>query len=98
LELTTKARRRGIESITPKIPPKADMKNVCQKGKSFHTASIISPGITNTTEERVPAADVIVWTVTFSNGLLFFKMRKKAIEITAEGNAVEKVIPTLRPR
>src|SRR5437763_10721502 len=97
-EFVTKARRSGIEYITPRIPPSAQIKNEIQNGNSVHQPIMIRPGRTKMIDDRVPAADATVWTMLFSWTVAFLKLRKIAIEITAAGIDVEKVSPALRPK
>ena len=48
--------------------------------------------------DSVPAADAIVWTILFSWMVESRNALSTAIEITAAGIEVAKVIPILRPR
>ena len=48
--------------------------------------------------DSVPAAEAIVWTMLFSWIVAPLKKRSTAIEITAAGIEVAKVIPILSPR
>ena len=48
--------------------------------------------------DNVPAAEAIVWTMLFSWIVEPAKKRKIAIEITAAGIEVAKVIPIVSPR
>src|SRR6476620_8266656 len=60
------ARRRGIEYITPRIPPSAQIQNEIQNGNSVHQPIMIRPGNTKMIDESVPAAEATVWTMLFS--------------------------------
>src|SRR5213078_4091713 len=59
-ELVTNARRNGIEYITPRIPPSAQIQNDVQKGKSVQYPIMINPGNTKIMDESVPAAEATV--------------------------------------
>ena len=48
--------------------------------------------------DSVPAAEAMVWTMLFSWMVESRKARSTAIEMTAAGIDVAKVIPILRPR
>ena len=65
-EVVTSARRRGIEYITPRIPPSAQIQNEIQNGNSVHQPIMIRPGSTKMIDESVPAAEATVWTMLFS--------------------------------
>src|SRR5207245_7423200 len=65
-ELVTKARRSGIEYMTPRIPPSAQIQNEVQKGKSVQYPIMIRPGRTKMIDDNVPAADATVCTMLFS--------------------------------
>src|SRR4051812_32162327 len=97
-EFVTNARRNGIEYITPRIPPSAQIRNEIQNGKPVHQPIMIRPGRTKMIDDRVPAAEATVWTMLFSWTVAFLKLRRIAIEITAAGIDVEKVRPALRPK
>src|SRR6266581_8917295 len=60
-EVVTNARRRGIEYITPRIPPSAQIQNDVQNGNSVHQPIMINPGSTKMIDESVPAAEATVW-------------------------------------
>ena len=47
--------------------------------------------------DSVPAADAIVWTILFSWIVAPRKKRSTAIEMTAAGIEVAKVMPILKP-
>src|SRR5439155_1293663 len=97
-EVVTSARRRGIEYITPRIPPSAQIQNEIQNGNSVHQPIMIRPGNTKMIDESVPAAEATVCTMLFSCTVASRKLRSIAIEITAAGIDVEKVRPALRPK
>src|SRR5437588_10031980 len=97
-ELVTNARRSGIEYITPRMPPSAQIRNEIQKGNSVHQPIMIRPGNTKMIDESVPAAEATVCTMLFSCTVASRKLRSIAIEITAAGIDVEKVRPALRPK
>src|ERR1043166_6290894 len=97
-EVVTRARRNGIEYITPRIPPSAQIQNEVQNGKSVQKPIMIKPGKTNMIDDSVPAAEATVWTMLFSCTVASLKPRSNAIEITAAGIDVEKVRPALRPK
>src|SRR2546423_15263120 len=97
-EFVTRARRSGMEYMTPRIPPRAQMMNEIQNGNSVHQPIMIRPGKTKMIDESVPAAEATVWTMLFSWTVAFLKLRRIAIEITAAGIEVEKVRPALRPK
>src|SRR6266513_5255327 len=59
-EFVTKARRNGIEYITPRIPPSAQIQNEVQKGNSVQYPIMIKPGNTKMIDESVPAAEATV--------------------------------------
>src|SRR5213076_2764340 len=96
-ELVTNARRSGMEYITPRMPPSAQIQNDVQNGNSVHQPIMIKPGKTKMIDESVPAADATVCTMLFSWMVASRKLRKIAIEITAAGIDVEKVSAALRP-
>src|SRR5262245_12918517 len=62
----TNARRSGIEYITPRIPPSAQIQNDVQNGNSVHQPIMIKPGRTKMIDDNVPAADATVCTMLFS--------------------------------
>src|SRR6267154_448915 len=97
-EFVTNARRSGIEYITPRIPPSAQIQNDVQKGNSVHQPIMIKPGSTKMIDDSVPAAEATVCTILFSWMVAFLNPRRIAIEITAAGMEVEKVRPALRPK
>src|SRR5438067_5627833 len=96
-EFVTNARRSGIEYMTPRIPPSAQIQNDVQKGKSVQYPIMISPGSTKMIDDRVPAADATVCTMLFSWIVASSKRRKIAMEITAAGIEGEKVRAGLSP-
>ena len=59
---------------------------------------MIRPGRTKMMAASVPAAEAIVWTILFSRIVEPRTKRSTAIEITAAGIDVAKVMPTLSPR
>ncbi len=65
-ELVTRARRSGIEYITPRMPPSAHTANEVQNGKPVHQPIMIRPGSTKMIADSVPAADATVCTMLFS--------------------------------
>src|SRR5262249_62188342 len=97
-EVVTRARRSGIEYITPKIPPSAQIQNERQDGNSVQQPIMIRPGSTKMIDESVPAAEATVWTMLFSWTVASRNPRKIAIEITAAGIDVENVSPALSPK
>src|SRR6266496_415259 len=97
-EVVTSARRSGIEYITPRIPPNAQIANEIQNGNPVHQPIMIKPGSTKIIDDSVPAADATVCTMLFSWTVASRKPRRIAIEITAAGIEVEKVRPALRPK
>src|SRR5882724_8975998 len=97
-DCVTRARRSGIEYITPRIPPNAQIANEIQKGKPVHQPIMIKPGSTKIIDDNVPAAEATVCTMLFSWTVASRKPRSIAIEITAAGIDVEKVRPALRPK
>jgi hypothetical protein len=56
------------------------------------------PGSTKMIAASVPAADAMVWTMLFSRMFDPRTKRSTAIEITAAGIDVAKVMPTFSPR
>src|SRR5438477_4967879 len=96
-EFVTNARRNGIEYMTPRIPPSAQIQNDVQKGKLVQYPIMINPGNTKIMDESVPAAEATVWTILFSWIVASSKRRRIAIEITAAGIEVEKVRAALSP-
>src|SRR5215467_12978034 len=62
-EVVTSARRRGIEYITPRIPPSAQIQNEVQNGNSVQYPIIIKPGRTKMIDDSVPAAEATVCTI-----------------------------------
>src|SRR4029450_2776603 len=97
-EVVTKARRSGIEYITPRITPSAQIQNKIQNGNSVHQPIMIRPGSTKMIDESVPAAEATVWTMLFSWTVASRNPRNIAIEITAAGIEVENVSPALSPK
>src|SRR4029078_10383287 len=87
------ARRSGIEYITPRIPPSAQIQNEVQKGNSVHQPIMIRPGRTKMIDDSVPAAEATVCTILFSWMVAFLNPRRIAMEITAAGMEVENVRP-----
>src|SRR5213076_1071331 len=65
-ELVTNARRSGMEYITPRMPPSAQIQNDVQNGTSLHQPIMINPGKKKMIDESVPAADATVCTMLFS--------------------------------
>ena len=94
----TSARRSGTEYITPRMPPSAITATDSQKGKPVHQPTMISPGRTKMIADSVPAAEAMVWTMLFSWMVESAKNLSTAIEITAAGIEVAKVMPSLSPR
>jgi hypothetical protein len=94
----TSARRKGIEYITPRIPPNTQMAHETQYGKPVHHPIMTIPGSTKMMEESVPAADATVCTMLFSCIVAPRTARSTAIEITAAGIEVAKVSPALSPK
>jgi len=84
--------------ITPSTPPAAQMATDVQYGKPVHHPTMIRPGSTKMMADSVPAAEATVWTMLFSWIVASWKARSTAMEITAAGIDVEKVIPALRPK
>src|SRR5437879_10238863 len=95
-EVVTNARRSGIEYITPRIPPRAQIQNEIQNGNSVHQPIMIRPGNTKMIDDSVPAAEATVCTMLFSWIVASLKPRSIAIEMTAAGIDVEKVSPAVR--
>ena len=85
-------------NITPRVPPIAQMPEVCQNGKPAQYPTMTRPGRTKMIDDSVPAADAIVWTMLFSRMFEPLTSRSTAIEITAAGIDEAKVRPTLSPR
>ncbi len=94
----TSARRKGMVYITPRMPPVAHTVNDIQNGKPVHQPTITRPGSTKMMLESVPAAEATVCTMLFSCMVAPPRLRRIAIEITAAGMDVEKVMPALRPK
>ena len=69
-----------------------------QYGKPVHHPTMIRPGRTKMIADSVPAADAIVWTMLFSWMVESRNALSTAIEITAAGIDVAKVIPIFSPR
>src|SRR5204863_9213996 len=97
-EFVTRARRSGIEYITPRMPPSAQIKNEIQNGNSVHQPIMIKPGRTKMIDDSVPAAEATVCTMLFAWMVAALNPRKIAIEITAAGIDVENVRPAFRPK
>src|SRR6059058_3749629 len=97
-ELVTRARRSGIEYITPRIPPSAQIRNEIQNGNAVHQPIMIKPGNTKMIDDKVPAADATVCTMLFSCTVASLNARRIAMEMTAAGIEVENVNPALRPK
>src|SRR5205823_1982244 len=97
-DVVTNARRSGIEYITARTPPNAQIANEIQNGKPVHQPIMIKPGNTKMIDDSVPAAEATVCTMLFSWIVASWKPRSIAIEITAAGIDVEKVRPALRPK
>src|SRR5579859_2182518 len=51
----TSARRSGMEYITPRMPPSAQIAKDVQNGKSDHQPIMIMPGSTKMIDDNVPA-------------------------------------------
>src|ERR1700736_2673155 len=64
-EFVTNARRSGMEYITPRIPPSAQIQNEVQNGKLVHHPIMMRPGNTKIIDDSVPAADATVCTMLF---------------------------------
>ena len=97
-DCVTSARRSGIEYITPRIPPSAQIAQDTQYGKPVHQPIITMPGSTKMIADRVPAAEATVCTMLFSWTVMPLKPRSTAMEITAAGIEVAKVRPALSPK
>src|ERR1700730_9325571 len=65
-ELVTNARRNGIEYITPRMPPNAQIATEIQNGNPVHQPIMINPGSTKMIDDKGPAADATVCTILFS--------------------------------
>src|SRR5947208_10153702 len=65
-EVVTRARRKGIEYITPRMPPRAQIAKEIQNGKPVHQPIIIKPGSTKMIDDSVPAAEATACTILFS--------------------------------
>ena len=96
--MVTSARRSGIVYMTPRMPPVAQIANDIQNGKPVHQPTITKPGSTKMMLESVPAAEATVCTMLFSCIVAPRRLRRIAIEMTAAGIEVEKVMPALRPK
>ena len=96
--MVTRARRSGIEYITPRMPPSAHTANDVQNGKPVHQPIITRPGRTKINADRVPAAEATVWTILFSWIVAPLKARSTAIEITAAGIEEANVSPAFSPK
>src|SRR5204863_8283825 len=94
-EFVTKARRSGMEYITPRMPPRAQIRNEIQNGNPVHQPIMIKAGKTKMIDDSVPAAEATVCTILFSWTVALRKLRRIAIEITAAGIEVENVSPAL---
>src|SRR6185312_4326151 len=97
-DCVTRARRRGMEYITPSIPPSPQIEAETQYGKPFHQPMMTRPGSTKMIADRVPAAEAMVWTILFSWMVIPLNPRRIAIEMTAAGMDVANVSPALRPK
>src|SRR5690348_4700306 len=97
-DVVTRARRRGMEYITPSTPPRAQIETDTQYGNPVHQPMITMPGSTKMIADSVPAAEAIVWTMLFSWIVIPLKPRSTAIEMTAAGIDVAKVRPALSPK
>src|SRR5437773_4344269 len=64
--VVTNARRSGIEYITPRIPPNAQIANELQNVNPVHQPITIKPGSTKIIDDSVPAAEATVCTMLFS--------------------------------
>ena len=62
----TRARRSGMEKVTPRMPPKAQIRKDSQKGKPVHQPTMTRAGRTKMIEEMAPPTEATVWTVMFS--------------------------------
>ena len=94
----TSARRSGMVYITPRMPPAAHTPKDIQNGKPVHQPTITSPGNTKMMLVSVPAAEATVCTMLFSWMVAPRRLRRMAMEMTAAGMEVEKVMPALRPK
>src|SRR5207249_10759654 len=90
-DVVTNARRSGIEYITPRMPPSAQIAKEIQNGKPVHQSIIIRPGSTKIIDDRVLAAEATVCTMLFSLTVASRRLRRIAIEITVAGIDVERV-------
>src|SRR5436189_6378729 len=80
-DVVTNARRSGIEYITPRTPPNAQIANEIQKGEPGHQPIMIKPGNTNMIDDSVPAAEATVWTMLFSWIVASRNARSIAVDI-----------------
>ncbi len=96
--MVTKARRKGMVNSTPSVPPEAQTRKDCQKGKPLHQPTMTSPGSTKMMADSAPAAEATVCTILFSRILEPENRLSTAMEMTAAGIDVAMVNPTLRPR
>ncbi len=87
-----------MEKVTPRMPPKAQIRKDCQKGKPVHQPTMTRPGSTKMIEEMAPPTEATVWTVMFSQMVEVLNARSRAMEMTAAGMDEAKVRPTCRPR
>src|SRR5699024_7514049 len=94
--LTTSARRKGTENMTPSRPPVTQMTAVVIKPKPCQRPRITNPGKTKMIADNVPAADATVWTILFSSTLESENTRSTAIEMTEAGIEVANVRPTFK--
>lgn len=69
-----------------------------QYGNPVHQPIMMRPGSTNMIALSVPAAEAMVWTILFSWIVEPRKNLRIAMEMTAAGIDVAKVMPSLRPR
>lgn len=97
-EVVTSARRSGIVYITPRMPPAAQIMKHIQNGKPVHQPTMTRPGSTKMMLDSVPAAEATVCTMLFSCIVAPRILRRIAMEMTAAGIEVEKVMPALRPK
>jgi hypothetical protein len=80
------------------MPPRAMTATDSQKGKPVHQPTMIRPGRTKMIADKVPAADAMVWTMLFSWIVASRKNLSTAMEMTAAGIEVAKVMPSFSPR
>ena len=63
-----------MEYITPRIPPRAQIRNEIQNGNSVHQPIMIKPGSTKMIDDNVPAAEATVCTMLFSCTVALLKI------------------------